>query len=133
MAPTYPSGSRRSLIEAIAEAYIPREEICAIDAAVSDVPRVCGAWVGVLATLVESSTSSSRYERVLAPAVTALSLCLSSGSDMQKVQSYASAVDVLRSDTKVLEEGLDAEFAAAIMCLFLAEVLLLSEHITRSG
>ena len=84
---------------------------------------MCGAWVGVLATLVEGPCPpSSRYERVLAPAVTALSLCLTSKSDAQKVQSYAAAIDALRSDTQILEEALDAEFAAAIMCLVLAEV-----------
>jgi hypothetical protein len=125
MTSTCLSGSRRSLIEAITQAYIPREETCSIYPAANDVPRVCGAWVGVLATLVEGPCPpSSRYERVLAPAVTALSLCLTSKSDAQKVQSYASAIDALRSDTQILEEALDAEFAAAIMCLVLAEVLL---------
>jgi hypothetical protein len=40
------------------------------------------------------------------------------------MQDYALAVDVLRSDIQQLKT-LDAEFAAAIMCLALAEVWLL--------
>lgn len=45
-----------------------------------------------------------------------------SKSSTQSVQDYSNAVEALRSNARELKV-LDAEFAAAIMCLFLAEVL----------
>jgi hypothetical protein len=112
-------GTRKSLIESITKAYIPQEELSHIYPAPNDVPRICGAWVGVLSILAERP--STRYDSVLSPAVTALSSCITSKSYTQSVQDYAFAVDVLRSDIQQLKL-LDAEFAAAIMCLALAEV-----------
>jgi hypothetical protein len=112
-------GTRKSLIQSITKAYIPQDELAHIYPASNDVPRVCGAWVGVLSILAEGS--SSRYDSVLSPAVTALSSCITSNSYAQSVKDYSFAVDVLRTDTQQLK-SLDAEFAAAIMCLALAEV-----------
>lgn len=42
-------------------------------------------------------------------------------ADAQSVKDYSDAVDALRSNAQELKV-LDAEFAAAIMCLFQAEV-----------
>lgn len=114
-------GIRKSLIESITKAYIPQDELSHIYPASSDVPRICGSWVGVLSVLAENP--STRFDSVLSPAVTALNSCITSKTYAQSVQDYAFAVDVLRSDTQQLK-SLDAEFAAAIMCLALAEVWL---------
>lgn len=109
----------KSMIESITTAYIPSEELSHIYPASNDVPRICGAWVGVLPVLAEKR--STRYDSILSPAVTALSSCIAPKSYIQSVQNYSFAVDILRSTVQQVKV-LDAEFAAAIMCLFLAEV-----------
>ena len=114
-----PSDSRKSIVESITRAYIPQEELSHIYPASGDAARICGAWVGVLSTLADGT--STRYDSVLSPAVRALSSCIMSKPYAQSVQDYSHAVDALRSDAQELK-FLDAEFAAAIMCLFLAEV-----------
>lgn len=111
--------ARNSILESITTAYIPSEVLSHIYPASNDVPRICGAWVGVLPILAERR--STRYDSILSPAVTALSSCIAPKSYIQSVQDYSFAVDVLRSAVQQVKI-LDAEFAAAIMCLFLAEV-----------
>lgn len=120
--------SRKSIIESITREYIPREELSHIYPAATDAPRICGAWVGVLSTLAEGP--STRYDSVLSPAVTALSSCIMSKSSTQSIQDYSNAVEALRSNAQELKV-LDAEFAAAIMCLFLAEVFMNSDKLSR--
>lgn len=53
-----------------------------------------------------------------------------SKSCARSVQDYSNAVDALRSNSQELKV-LDAEFAAAIMCLFLAEVGIDSDEPSR--
>jgi hypothetical protein len=101
-------------------AFIPQEELACIFQDSRDVPRICGAWVGVLHKLAQYP--HARYDRVLSLAIEALFSCVTTKPYAASVQTYTAAIEAVRTDLIVPNHVVNAELAAAIMCLTLAEV-----------
>lgn len=106
-------------IERIVSAFIPQEERPCDLEGLNDVPRICGAWVGVLPQLVR--TTQTR-DRVLSLAIAAFSSCLRLKPDASSIQIYNTAVEAVRDKLSTQERELNAALIAAVMCLTLTEV-----------
>lgn len=106
-------------VELIITAFIPPEENRCDFEGLNNVPRICGAWVGVLPQLVRASDGGGR---ALPLAVAAFSSCLISEPDAGRIQIYNAAVEAVRVDLNPERRALDAALIAAVMCLTLTEV-----------
>jgi hypothetical protein len=109
-------------IERILSAFIPQEESPCDLNDLNDVPRICGAWVGVLPQLAR--TTQTR-DRVLSLAIAAFSSCLNLKPDARSMQIYNTAVEAVRDELSIQGRELNATFIAAVMCLTLTEVCVL--------
>ncbi|CRG88526.1 hypothetical protein PISL3812_05557 [Talaromyces islandicus] len=81
------------VIERTVSTFIPQEEIlCDWDKS-NKVPRICGAWVGVLPQLAR--TTQTR-DRVLSLAIAAFSSCLELKPDVRSIQIYNTSIEAVR-------------------------------------
>ncbi|KAJ6027700.1 hypothetical protein N7499_001158 [Penicillium canescens] len=111
---------RNDWIESIMNAFVPQEELPCTFQDSKDIPRICGAWVGVLPNLAQNP--QARYGRVLSLAIEALSSCVTSKPYAASIQTYTAALEAVRTGITVQNNLVNAEVVAAIMCLTLAEL-----------
>lgn len=107
------------------DAFVPQEELSSILQDSKDVPRICGAWVGVLPELVQHRRPHS--DRALSLSIEALFSGVTVKPCAASIQAYNAAIEAVReaiTPPKHLKNT--AEVATAIMCLTLSEVLLSS-------
>lgn len=109
------------VIESILDAFVPRQRLPFVIQEPKEVPRICGAWVGVLDKLVQNR--QPRYNRVLSLGMAALSSTVRLEPYTASIGTYSAAINALRTDIFVPENLSDPEVVATIMCLTLAEVL----------
>lgn len=120
------------MVDSIINGFVPRDEIPCVFRESNGISRICGAWVGVLPKLVQAP--HGRYDNVLSLAVETLSSCITRKPYAQNILIYTTAIEAVRTDIKMPAQPSNAVFAAAIMCLTLAEVgnSLISIHFNLS-
>lgn len=108
-------------IESIKDAFVPREEFFSILHDSKSVPRICGAWVGVLPKLVQSP--QFHHNHALSQSIKALFFCVKLKPYAASIQAYTTAIKAVEMTIKLPKHLVNtAEVTAAIMCLTLSEV-----------
>ncbi|KAF4154758.1 hypothetical protein CNMCM6936_009263 [Aspergillus lentulus] len=123
------SASPEELVFIVVENYIPKDELpfLSYGSSNSGCSRVCGSWVEVLPRLANTSSQES----VFFLSLKALAFAIASHKYPQKVSSldattaYSAAICGLRKQLAAESQPFNAELAASIMCLSLAEAGLL--------
>lgn len=104
--------------------YIPKDELPFVSCLDPSMSRICGGWVQALPHVSQGDAS---FERILLPAVRALTLAMmitNANNQQEYRDTYGAALKGIRS---VLTEGnelVDNTVAIAGMCLTLSEVSL---------
>ncbi|KAF7118791.1 hypothetical protein CNMCM5793_008416 [Aspergillus hiratsukae] len=123
--PDVTSASPDELAFIVLEHYIPRDELpfLSYDSNVNRCSRICGSWVEVLPRLANTSSQDS----VFFVSMKALAFAIAAYKDPQRVSTldatrvYSAAICALRRQLAAKSQPFDAELAASIMCLSLAE------------
>ncbi|KAH1287576.1 hypothetical protein KXW42_001435 [Aspergillus fumigatus] len=123
------SASPEELTSIVVENYVPKDELpfLSYDSKNSSCSRVCGSWVEVLPRLANTSNQKSIFFLSLK----ALAFTITFHRYPQKVSSldattaYSAAICALRRQLAAESQPFNAELAASIMCLSLAEAGLL--------
>ncbi|KAF4233825.1 hypothetical protein CNMCM6805_009042 [Aspergillus fumigatiaffinis] len=119
------SASPEELAFIVVENYIPKDELpfLSYGSNNSSCSRVCGSWVEVLPRLANTSSQES----VFFLSLKALAFAIASHKHPQKVSNldattvYSAAICALRRQLAAESQPFNAELAASIMCLSLAE------------
>ena len=110
-------------IKSIMDAFVPQEELSCILQDSKHVPRICGAWVGVLPKIVQHCHAAS--DCALSLSIEALLSSVTLKPYAASIQTYNAAIAAVRKAITLPKHlGFTAEIATAIMCLTLSEVLI---------
>jgi hypothetical protein len=121
----------------VVENYIPKDELpfLSYGSNNSSCSRICGSWVEVLPRLANTSSQES----VFFLSLKALAFAIASHKYPPKVSNldattvYSAAICALRRQLAAESQPFNAELAASIMCLSLAEVRYFIPEGYRSG
>ncbi|GIK00269.1 hypothetical protein Aspvir_004289 [Aspergillus viridinutans] len=119
------SASPEELAFIVVENYIPKDDLPCLsdDSNNNGCSRICGSWVEVLPRLANTSSQ----EGVFFLSLKALAFAIASYKYPQKVSRldattvYSAAICALRRQLAAISQPFNAELAASIMCLSLAE------------
>ncbi|KAF7593561.1 hypothetical protein BBP40_011181 [Aspergillus hancockii] len=109
------------------QSYIPRDEISLLRGYPGEAQsRVCGLWVEVLPTFNNTHDPNGTLSTAVESLFTSI---VSHGPgkpklDLDPTQAYYKAIHILRKSFSVPGHHFTAEFAAAVMCLCLTELML---------
>ncbi|GFF99940.1 hypothetical protein IFM53868_10529 [Aspergillus udagawae] len=119
------SASPEELAFIVVENYIPKDDLPFLSHGSNNngSSRICGSWVEVLPRLANTSSK----EGVFFLSLKALAFAIASNKYPQKVSNlnattvYSAAICALRRQLAAVSQPFNAELAASIMCLSLAE------------
>jgi hypothetical protein len=120
----------------VVEHYIPKDELpfLSYDSNVNRCSRICGSWVEVLPRLANTASQDS----VFLVSMKACAFAIAAYKDPERVSNldatrvYSAAICKLRRQLAAKSQPFDAELAASIMCLSLAEVRFIVSEACRS-